>query len=313
MRKLTIGVAVNLKNYESLRVEVSDEVEGEEGAQELARFLDHTLALFGRENPETAELVGQYRRRVLGGLATASGQEHGVAAPAPRLAPTPPAADAPAPVRAAPGPTPATPPAPGAVSAAKAAAGPGGKTTPATATPGSKAPPTPEVRERLSFTPASRVIPPTTPAPEPPVTPPKKAASAGTPAPGAVSPAAPVTEPSIEAPKQTVPAATPAREAKPATTTAPRAGSAHPGTKPLPVTGEAPAPAATTPISEPPAGPTKTPPAETPVPKPAAKAPAPTPTGAVCEDCGVSVSAAEERASRLFASRTLCKRCLQKI
>ena len=157
MRKLTIGVTVNLKNYESLRLEVSDEVEGEEGAQELAQFLDHTLALFGRENPETAELVGQYRRRVLGGLATASGGEDGTPAAAPQFAPKPPAADAPAPVRAAPGPTPAAPPDPGTVPTAKGAGSPGGNTPPATATPVAKAPPTPGVKETLSFTPASRV------------------------------------------------------------------------------------------------------------------------------------------------------------
>ncbi len=42
-----------------------------------------------------------------------------------------------------------------------------------------------------------------------------------------------------------------------------------------------------------------------------AKVPAPSPTGAVCEECGAAVSAAEEKTSRLFVSRTLCKKCIQ--
>jgi formylmethanofuran dehydrogenase subunit E len=44
-----------------------------------------------------------------------------------------------------------------------------------------------------------------------------------------------------------------------------------------------------------------------------AKAPAPSPTGAVCEVCGNPVSAAEEKTSRLFVSRTLCKKCIQSL
>ena len=48
-------------------------------------------------------------------------------------------------------------------------------------------------------------------------------------------------------------------------------------------------------------------------PKTPAKAPVPSPTGAVCESCGVPVSAAEEKTSRLFVSKVLCKKCIQSL
>lgn len=187
-RNLTIGVTVNLKNYESLRLELSDEVEGEEDVRALARFLDETLALFGQGNAETGELIAHYRRRVLEG-ALASGT-----VPAASPAPEPEAPRPPAPKAAAPKPAPSPAPAP-------------------TSEPA--APPEP----------AAAPEPAPSPAPEP-------------------TPAAP-----------------------------------------------APKPAA----------------------KPAAKAPAPSPTGAVCEECGAPVTAAEEKTSRLFVSKTLCKRCIQNL
>jgi len=188
-RNLTIGVTVNLKNYESLRLELSDEVEGEEDVRALARFLDQTLALFGQGNAETGELIAHYRRRVLEG-ALASGT-----APAAAPAPEPEATRPPVPKAAAPKPAPSPAPAQ---------------------------------------------------APEPAAAPPE-------------------------------PAATP-----------------EPEPEPSPV----PAPAA---------------PAPKPAAKPAAKAPAPSPTGAVCEECGAPVTAAEEKTSRLFVSKTLCKRCIQNL
>ena len=172
-RNLTVGVTVNLKNYESLRLEVQDEVESEEDVRSLVAFLDGTLALFGAGNPETEEIIAHYRRRVMEG---AVGEGAVTAMPA-----------TPAPAAAKPAPRPA---------------------------------------------PAPAVEPP---APEPV-------------------------------------AAEPREEAAP--TTAPKA-------------------------------------APKPAPKAPPKVPAPSPTGAVCEECGVPVSAAEEKTSRLFVSRILCKKCIQ--
>jgi outer membrane biosynthesis protein TonB len=172
-REMTIGVTVNLQNYESLRVEVEDDVESEEDVRSLVAFLDQTLALFGRGDAATEKAVNHYRRRVLQG---AAGEE------------------AEAPAEAAPKPAAAKP--------AEA------------------------------------------PAPEPPAHAPE------TPEPVA-----------LERPE------------------------------------EAPAPK---PAAKPPA-------------KAPAKAPAPSPTGAVCEECGAPVSAAEEKTSRLFVSRTLCKKCIQSL
>ena len=176
-RNLTVGVTVNLKNYESLRLEVQDEVESEEDVRSLVAFLDETLALFGRGNPETEEIIAHYRRRVMEG-AVGEG-----AVPA----------------------TPATP----APAAAK-------------------------------------------PAPRPAVAP-------------AVEPLAP--EPVAAEPPE-------AAASTPAPTTAPKA-------------------------------------APKPAPKAPPKVPAPSPTGAVCEECSAPVSAAEEKTSRLFVSRILCKKCIQ--
>ena len=257
-RKLTIGVTVNLKNYESLRVEVSDDVEGEDGGRELARFLDQTLALFGRESPETEELVAQYRRRVLGGLESAL-------VPADETQ-----------VSKAPAPAPSSHPAHAPERRAHLA--PGATHTPSQSprtVPDAKAPPVPEVGEAVSYPPAPRVTPSGPSAAETPAAP-LKPASIG--------------EATAMAPTEKVPAPT------------------TPATKP-PSPGVSDAP-----TLEPSAGsPKEATAAETPVPKPAAKAPVPSPTGAVCEGCGVPVTAAEERASRLFVSKTLCKRCIQKI
>jgi hypothetical protein len=178
-RNLTVGVTVNLKNYESLRLEVQDEVESEEDVRSLVAFLDGTLALFGQGNRETEDLVAHYRRRVMQG---AVGGGAGEPAPVPAAA-TRPAASRPA------------------------------------AVPGVEA-----------------VVEP--PAPEPVATEPPEEGPAPKPAPKAA--------------------------AKPA-------------------------------------------------PKTPAKAPAPSPTGAVCEACGAPVSAAEEKTSRLFVSKTLCKKCIQSL
>jgi hypothetical protein len=159
-REMSIGVTVNLQNYESLRIEVEDDVETEEDVRSLVAFLDETLALFGRGDQATEKAVNHYRKRVLQGAI-------------------------------------------------------GGATGPAAV-----------------------------PTVEPVVAPP--------------APVPVATEPPEEGPA-------PKAAAKPA------------------------------------------------VPKAPAKIPAPSPTGAVCENCGAPVSAAEEKTSRLFVSKTLCKKCIQSL
>lgn len=177
-RNLTVGVTVNLKNYESLRLEVQDEVESEEDIRSLVAFLDETLALFGRGNRETEDLVAHYRRRVMQG---AVGGDAGEPSPSPVAVPRPVAAR-----------------------------------------------------------------------------------------PVAIPTVEPVVEPVVEPP-------------------APEPPEEAPAPKPAPK-------AATKPASKAPA-----------------KTPAPSPTGAVCESCGAPVSAAEEKTSRLFVSKTLCKKCIQSL
>ncbi len=177
-REITVGVTVNLKNYESLRIEIEDDVESEEDVRSLIAFLDQTLALFGRGNEETEELISHYRKRVLKG-AIGEGTEDSV------------------------------PAAPKTVAAEPV-----------------KAPKTePEIEPLV---------------PEPPTLEP----------------------PAAELPTE--------------------------------------APPTPKPVAKPPA-------------KAPAKAPAPSPTGAVCEECGAAVSAAEEKTSRLFVSRVLCKKCIQSL
>jgi len=63
-RNLSIGITINLDNFENLRLEVTDEVSGAEGAEELITFLDAILSRLGRGSVETAERVDAYRRRV---------------------------------------------------------------------------------------------------------------------------------------------------------------------------------------------------------------------------------------------------------
>jgi len=180
-REMSIGVTVNLQNYESLRIEVEDDVESEEDVRALITFLDDSLALFGRGDAATEKAVNHYRKRVLKG---AIGEAAAIEAPGPADAPEP-------------------------------------------------APPA---------------------APEPPAAP-------VTPAPGTPEP---VVE---ERPEEA-----PAPSGKPATKASSKAA-----------------------------------------PKTPAKAPVPSPTGAVCESCGVPVSAAEEKTSRLFVSKVLCKKCIQSL
>ncbi|MDV0442185.1 hypothetical protein [Methanorbis furvi] len=64
-RTLTIGVAINLGNYESLRLEVSDVVQNEEEAAELAAYLNRVLDGYGQNDASTRASVDKYRARVL--------------------------------------------------------------------------------------------------------------------------------------------------------------------------------------------------------------------------------------------------------
>lgn len=64
-KSLTIGITVNLENYENLRLEVTGEVTDQMEVKDLVGFLDQTLTTFGRGNPATIALIEKYRARVL--------------------------------------------------------------------------------------------------------------------------------------------------------------------------------------------------------------------------------------------------------
>ena len=64
-KTLTIGITINLENYENLRLEVQGEI-GDDGNEEgLISFLDGMLGRLGHGDQATAERVEAYRRRVL--------------------------------------------------------------------------------------------------------------------------------------------------------------------------------------------------------------------------------------------------------
>lgn len=65
-KKLSIGITVNLENYENIRVEVDGEVTSREDAEALVAYLDEVLAGMGRSDPATAKKIDSYRSRVLG-------------------------------------------------------------------------------------------------------------------------------------------------------------------------------------------------------------------------------------------------------
>ncbi len=64
-KTVTIGVTINLGNYESLRVEVSDTAENEAAVRDLADFLGRTLDEFGTGDPSARAAVERYKERVL--------------------------------------------------------------------------------------------------------------------------------------------------------------------------------------------------------------------------------------------------------
>jgi hypothetical protein len=63
-KNFSLGITINLENYENLRLDVSGEVESQDDAEEFIVFLDQTLARLGRGSPGTAARVDSYRRRV---------------------------------------------------------------------------------------------------------------------------------------------------------------------------------------------------------------------------------------------------------
>jgi hypothetical protein len=62
---LTIGITINLENYENLRLEVQGEVGADGNTEEIVAFLDGMLTRLGHGDQATAERVEAYRRRVL--------------------------------------------------------------------------------------------------------------------------------------------------------------------------------------------------------------------------------------------------------
>jgi hypothetical protein len=106
-RNLSIGITINLDNYENLRLEVGGEVCGEGDAEDLITYLDTILSRLGRGTPETAERVDSYRRRVLASPATPVSQTGamGVISPPGETPGQPASAPAPASTVAAPAPS----------------------------------------------------------------------------------------------------------------------------------------------------------------------------------------------------------------
>ncbi|WP_214020429.1 hypothetical protein [Methanoculleus sp.] len=83
-KEVTIGITINLENYENLRLEVDGDVETRGDVDDLITFLDGILARLGRGDPVTAERVDAYRRRVLAaGPAAPQAPAHEEKAPEP--------------------------------------------------------------------------------------------------------------------------------------------------------------------------------------------------------------------------------------
>lgn len=76
-RTVTIGVTINLGNYESLRVEVSDIAEDEIAFRDLADFLGKALDEFGTQDAATKAAVERYKERVLERYAQEKEEEAG--------------------------------------------------------------------------------------------------------------------------------------------------------------------------------------------------------------------------------------------
>jgi len=74
-RTVTIGVNINLGNYENLRVEVSDIAEDESAVRDLTKFLGDALDGFGTNNATTKAAIDKYKERVLDEYAPEKEQE----------------------------------------------------------------------------------------------------------------------------------------------------------------------------------------------------------------------------------------------
>jgi len=117
-KNVTIGITINLDNYENLRLEVSGDAEDAGGMEELIAFLDTLLLRLGHGDVATAERVESYRRRVLqrstlppGAVAAARAKASLQGVPR-QPAPAPAATAAPARAAAQPAPQKAAEPAP---------------------------------------------------------------------------------------------------------------------------------------------------------------------------------------------------------
>lgn len=64
-KTLSIGITINLENYENLRLDVEGEIGDDRDAEDLISFLEGMLARLGHGDQVTAERVEAYRRRVL--------------------------------------------------------------------------------------------------------------------------------------------------------------------------------------------------------------------------------------------------------
>ncbi len=82
-KEVTIGITINLENYENLRLEVEGKVESQQDADDLIAFLDGMLARLGRGDAATADRIDAYRRRVLTARIESSQPEERAMPPAP--------------------------------------------------------------------------------------------------------------------------------------------------------------------------------------------------------------------------------------
>ncbi|HJJ48101.1 MAG TPA: hypothetical protein O0X39_03795 [Methanocorpusculum sp.] len=75
-RTVTIGVTINLGNYENLHLEVTDTAETPAQAANLRRFLADVLDDFAQNNATAKEAIDKYRERVLLDAESESGAEY---------------------------------------------------------------------------------------------------------------------------------------------------------------------------------------------------------------------------------------------
>lgn len=64
-RTVTIAAHVNLSNYENIQVQVSQVCNNQLDRENLIKYFDETLGMFGSDE-QIKEMIGSYRRRVLG-------------------------------------------------------------------------------------------------------------------------------------------------------------------------------------------------------------------------------------------------------